>query len=93
MPFHNVPVTRAVVALTVAGATLASLLDSKHYFFILINEHIWWYKQLWRILSFQLCYNNSSEVLFAAMTLASMRVIEQHWGSRKYAVRNPWSTA
>ena len=32
------------------------------------------------------CYNNSTELLFAAMSLYQMRVIERLWGSRKFAV-------
>lgn len=63
----------------------ASLLDIKHYFYILIDPHITRYHQTWRVLLYQLCYTNSSEVLFACMTLYNMRAVERFWGSRKYA--------
>ncbi|KAK5636343.1 hypothetical protein RRF57_012055 [Xylaria bambusicola] len=63
----------------------ASLLDIKHYFYIFVDLHIWRFHQTWRALIYQLCYTNSSEVLFAAMTLYNLRSIERLWGSRKYA--------
>lgn len=34
----------------------------------------------------QSCYNNSPELLFAAMSLYQLRIIERLWGSRKFAV-------
>ncbi len=66
----------------------ASLFDVKHYFYILVDPHILRYHQTWRVLLYQLCYTNSSEVLFAAMILYHMRIVERMWGSRKYAVRS-----
>ena len=33
------------------------------------------------------CYTNSTEVLFAALTLYHMRIIERLWGTRKFLVR------
>lgn len=87
MSFTNAPVTRTLVVGLVSSSVAASLFDLKHYFYILVDTHIWKYHQPWRALIFQLCYTNSSEVLFAAMTLYNMRVVERMWGSRKYAVR------
>lgn len=84
MSFTNAPVTRALVVGTVGLSIAASLLDIKHYFYISVGTHIWRYHQLWRVFAYQLCYTNSSEVLFASMTLYNMRAIEQLWGSRKY---------
>jgi len=86
MSFTNAPVTRSLVLGTVALSITASLFDIKHYFYISVGTHIWRYRQLWRIFTYQLCYTNSSEVLFAAMALYNVRSIEQLWGSRKYAV-------
>jgi len=84
--FTDAPVTRSLVVGIVALSLLASITDSKHYFYIQVDPHLWRYHQLWRIFSYQFCYTNSSEVLFAAMTVYSMRVIERLWGSRKFAV-------
>ncbi|RYP03667.1 hypothetical protein DL764_004994 [Monosporascus ibericus] len=85
MSFTNAPVTRTMVYGLVGLSIAASLLDMKHYFYILVDLHIWRFHQTWRALIYQLCYTNSSEVLFAAMTLYNMRGVERMWGSRKYA--------
>ncbi|KFH41615.1 DSC E3 ubiquitin ligase complex subunit-like protein [Hapsidospora chrysogenum ATCC 11550] len=85
MSFTNAPVTRLLVLGLVGSSILASILDIKHYFYILIDTHIWRYRQLWRLLAHQLCYTNSAEVLFGAMTLYNLRAVERMWGTRKYA--------
>lgn len=87
MSFTNAPVSRLMVLGLVSSSILASILDVKHYFYILIDTHIWRYRQLWRLLAYQLCYANSTEVLFAAMTVYNLRAVERMWGARKYAVR------
>lgn len=69
----------------VSASIGASLLDMKHYAYILINPHIVQYGQFWRLFTYQLCYTNSAEVLFAAMSLYNLRTVERMWGSRKYA--------
>ncbi|KXX74395.1 DSC E3 ubiquitin ligase complex subunit 2 [Madurella mycetomatis] len=85
MSFASTPVTRTLVLGLVGSSIAASIFDVKHYFYISIGTHIIQYRQTWRALIYQLCYTNSSEVLFAAMALYNMRVVEQQWGSRKYA--------
>ncbi|KAI0007962.1 hypothetical protein F4779DRAFT_469900 [Xylariaceae sp. FL0662B] len=85
MSFTNAPVTRSLVYGLVGMSIAVSLLDIKHYFYILVDLHLWRFHQLWRSLIYQLCYTNSSEVLFAAITLYNMRSVERMWGSRKYA--------
>lgn len=85
--FADAPVSRGLVFGIVATSLLVSITDVKHYFYIQVDPHFWRYHQAWRILIYQLCYTNSSEVLFATMTLYNLRVIERLWGSRKFAVR------
>ncbi|KAI3320620.1 hypothetical protein HD806DRAFT_505709 [Xylariaceae sp. AK1471] len=85
MSFTNAPVTRSLVYGLIGISIATSLLDIKHYFYILVDLHLWRFHQTWRALIYQLCYTNSSEVLFAAMTLYYMRSVERLWGSRKYA--------
>ncbi|KAG6012631.1 hypothetical protein E4U54_007406 [Claviceps lovelessii] len=85
MTFTNAPVTRLLVLGLVSASIGASMLDIKHYFYISIDTHLWKYRQFWRLFAYQLCYTNSTEVLFAAMTLYNLRVVERMWGSRKYA--------
>lgn len=86
MTFTNAPVTRILVLGVVSASIAASLLDVKHYCYIFIDTHLLRYGQFWRLLTYQLCYTNSAEVLFAAMSLYNLRSIERLWGSRKYAV-------
>ena len=70
----------------VAASLLASITDSKHLFWIMVKPHISDYRQLWRCMTWPLLYTNSTEVLFSAMTLYQLRIIERLWGSRKFAV-------
>ena len=84
--FTNAPVTRILLISTVISAFLASITDTKYYFWIQVRPHLFDYWQFWRLLTWQACYTNSTEVLFAAMTFYQLRVIERLWGSRKFAV-------
>jgi hypothetical protein len=84
--FANAPVSRALLVGLIGGSIAVSLFDVKHYFYVLVDTHIWRYHQLWRTFAFQLCYTNSSELLFAGMAVYHLRVVERLWGSRKFAV-------
>jgi len=84
--FTNAPLTRTFIILLVALAILASITDTKHYLPIAIRPHLLAYRQFWRLLTWQACYVNSTEVLFAAMTVYQLRVVERLWGSRKMLV-------
>ena len=85
--FTNAQVTRFLVIGTVVAAFVASITDTKYFFYIQPRPHLFDYWQIWRLFTWQLCYTNSTEVLFAAMTFYQLRVIERLWGSRKFAVR------
>ncbi|KAG8626664.1 hypothetical protein KVT40_005609 [Elsinoe batatas] len=82
--FSNAPISRTLLALVVVSSILVSLTDTKYYFWIAVKPHLRDYHQWWRLLTWQLCYTNSTEVLFAAMTLYQLRVIERLWGTRKF---------
>jgi len=84
--FTDVPVTRSLVYGIVATSFLASITDSKHLFYIQADPHLLRYHQLWRMFTYQLCYTNSTEVFFGAITYYNMRVVERLWGSRRFAV-------
>lgn len=84
--FGNAPVSRWLVILVIVASTLATITDTKILFWISVNPHLTTYRQYWRLLTWQVCYTNSTEVLFAALTLYQMRVIERLWGSRKFLV-------
>ncbi|GME41224.1 Uba domain-containing protein ucp14 [Neofusicoccum parvum] len=83
--FTNAPVTKFLVFYTVAAAFLASITDSQYLLYIQVVPHLWVHRQFWRLLTWQACFANSTEVLFAAMTFYHLRVIERLWGSRKFA--------
>ncbi|KAI4722137.1 hypothetical protein E4T48_01418 [Aureobasidium sp. EXF-10727] len=83
--FSNAPLSKYLVMAVVAASLMASITDTKHLFFIMVRPHIFDYRQFWRCLTWPLVYTNSSEVLFSAMTLYQLRIIERLWGSRKFA--------
>lgn len=87
--FTNATVSRNLIIFIVVSSILASITDTKYYFWIAVKPHLRDYRQLWRLLTWQLCYTNSTEVLFAAMTLYQCRVVERAWGGRKFAVSIP----
>ncbi|KAL8669034.1 MAG: hypothetical protein Q9168_006358 [Polycauliona sp. 1 TL-2023] len=70
---------------TIASSILVSITDTKHLFHIQLVPHLSRYKQFWRLLLWQSCYNNSGELLLGVMTLYNLRIIERLWGSRKFA--------
>lgn len=84
--FTNAPVTRVLLIGVVLTAFLASITDTKYFLWIDVRPHLVEYKQFWRLATWQLAYSNSAEVLFAAMTIYQLRVIERLWGSKKFAV-------
>lgn len=83
--FTSAPVTRALLTLLVSSSIGASVLSIKHYLPLKPVPHLWPYLQLWRILTFQLAYTTSTEVLFSAALIYQLRVLERMWGSRKFA--------
>jgi len=84
--FTNAPITQLLLLGVVGSAVIASLTDTKYFLWIEVRPHLLDYWQYWRLLTWQLAYTNSAEVLFAAMTFYQLRVIERLWGSRKFAV-------
>ncbi|PSK36038.1 hypothetical protein B9Z65_5853 [Elsinoe australis] len=82
--FSNAPISRTFLVFIVVSSILASITDTKYYFWIAVKPHLRDYHQWWRLLTWQTCYTNSTEVLFAAMTVYQLRVIERLWGTRKF---------
>ncbi|KAI1933085.1 hypothetical protein LOZ66_006613 [Ophidiomyces ophidiicola] len=83
--FTNASVTKYALIFVIASSIAVSLVDTKYLFYIQVTPHLWQYRQWWRILIWQLCYVNSTEVIQACMVLYSLRVVERLWGSRKLA--------
>ncbi|RMY27397.1 hypothetical protein D0866_10179 [Hortaea werneckii] len=84
--FTNAPVTKLLVFGIILTSFLATLTDTKYFFWIEVRPHLLDYAQFWRLLTWQVCYTNSTEVLFAGMSLYQLRIIERLWGTRKFAV-------
>ncbi|QIW98681.1 hypothetical protein AMS68_004199 [Peltaster fructicola] len=82
--FTNAPISRVLLIAVVLTAVAATVTDSKYYLWIEVRPHLLDYGQYWRLLTWQFAYTNSTEVLFAAMTLYQLRIIERLWGSKKF---------
>jgi len=83
--FTNAPATRAILTFLVSASLATSILSLKPYLPLKPTPHLWPYLQLWRILTFQLAYTSSTELLFSAAIIYQLRVLERIWGSRKFA--------
>ncbi|KAJ4312902.1 hypothetical protein N0V94_007203 [Neodidymelliopsis sp. IMI 364377] len=82
--FTNAPVSQFLVFGIVIGALIASLTDTRYYLPIAVVPHIWGYGQLWRFLTWNAVFTNSTEVLFGVLAFYQLRVVERLWGSRKF---------
>ncbi|KAL8946560.1 MAG: hypothetical protein Q9222_007059 [Ikaeria aurantiellina] len=83
--FTAAPISKSFCFGLTISSILASVTDTKYLFHIQLVPHIWRFKQFWRLLVWQSCYNNSTELLFGVMMLYHLRVIERLYGSRKFA--------
>jgi hypothetical protein len=54
--FKNAPISEILVCWTVVASILASITDTKYYFFIRIFPHLWGWGQLWRLFVWQVRY-------------------------------------
>ncbi|KAJ4525163.1 hypothetical protein HRR83_000834 [Exophiala dermatitidis] len=83
--FSHTPVSRFLILGSVCSSILVAILDIKHLVPIKPSPHLWPYLQFSRLLTFQLAYTSSTELLFSVVLLYQFRVLERLWGSRKYA--------
>ncbi|KKZ61883.1 hypothetical protein EMCG_03582 [[Emmonsia] crescens] len=74
--FTNAPISKYALVFIIVSSIAVSIADIKYLLYIEVVPHLWKYRQL--------CYTNSTEVLFAAMLLYHLRIIERLWGSRKF---------
>jgi membrane associated rhomboid family serine protease len=81
---ENSPFTKAFVIFLAANSVLISMSDWKKAFTLKLNPHLTKYKQYWRIISHNLVFLSSSELLFGALLSYHLRIIERHWGTYKY---------
>ncbi|KAF1812189.1 hypothetical protein P152DRAFT_417190, partial [Eremomyces bilateralis CBS 781.70] len=83
--FTGTPVTKLLIGSIIASAVAVSIFDVKYLVPLQVIPHIWEYGQIWRFLTWQGAYLNSTEVLFAVISIYQIRVVERLWGSRKFA--------
>ncbi|KAG5517909.1 hypothetical protein PMAC_000364 [Pneumocystis sp. 'macacae'] len=82
---QHTPITKCILYGTILNSTLASIFGIKHYFHIQIFPHFSNYHQYWRVFTWQMIYANAGEVLFGVLMIYSLRIVERHFGARKYA--------
>ncbi|TPX36657.1 hypothetical protein SmJEL517_g01346 [Synchytrium microbalum] len=83
--FYNSPVTKATVLCVALNSICASIFQARPMLHLQIVPHISQHHQLWRLVSTHVAFANSSEILFGGLLMYHMRLIERHWGSRKFA--------
>ncbi|KAL2823894.1 hypothetical protein BDW59DRAFT_162863 [Aspergillus cavernicola] len=82
----NTPLTKTLLIYTIVSSIALSIFDIKHVPVIHVSPHLLQYGQFWRALIWQVAgFANSTEVLFAALLVYHLRVVERGWGGRKLA--------
>lgn len=84
--FTDAPVCRALFFSIIISSIVVNITDTRHLFYVSIVPHVSQDNQYWRLLIWQTCYTNATELLFAAASIYHLRIIERLWGSRKFAV-------
>ncbi|KAJ1308441.1 hypothetical protein OPQ81_004146 [Rhizoctonia solani] len=83
--FQNAPVTKGFMIATGALSLIIGLADVRHYFHLQLSPHISRDHQYWRLITNQLAFTNSSELLIGQIVLYNVAVgIERTFGSHKY---------
>jgi hypothetical protein len=83
--FTHTPVTRALILGSILLSIVASTLSVQHLLPIKPTPHLWPYLQFSRLLTYQVAYTSSTELLFSTVAIYQFRVLERLWGSRKFA--------
>ncbi|CAE6487379.1 unnamed protein product [Rhizoctonia solani] len=83
--FQNAPITKGLMIATGALSLIVGLADARHYFHLQLSPHISRDHQYWRLLTNQLAFINSSELLLGQIMFYNVAVgIERTFGSHKY---------
>ena len=82
--FTHTPTTRFLILSTILLSILTSTLSLHHLLPIKPTPHLWPYLQFSRLVTYQLAYTSSTELLFSTVLLYQFRVLERLWGSRKF---------
>ncbi|KDN48078.1 hypothetical protein RSAG8_03094, partial [Rhizoctonia solani AG-8 WAC10335] len=83
--FQNAPITKGLMIATGALSLIVGLADVRYYLHLQLSPHISRDHQYWRLLTNQLAFTNSSELLLGQIILYNVGVgIERTFGSHKY---------
>ncbi|KDN33729.1 hypothetical protein RSAG8_13179, partial [Rhizoctonia solani AG-8 WAC10335] len=83
--FQNAPITKGLMISTGALSLIVGLADVRYYLHLQLSPHISRDHQYWRLLTNQLAFTNSSELLLGQIILYNVGVgIERTFGSHKY---------
>ena len=84
----DAPVSRFLITSLLTTSLLAQITNTRHLFHIPISplretslSQVWW-----KILIWQLCYTNTTDLVFGAVAVYHLRVVERIWGARKMGV-------
>ncbi|ANZ74228.1 BA75_00707T0 [Komagataella pastoris] len=83
--FHQVPRCKAFTVLLILVPIFASLFDLKYVFILSYDPFISQWRQYWRILIYQLSFQNESEVMIGvALIHFAIKHLERIYGSNKF---------
>ncbi|BFZ60668.1 hypothetical protein YB2330_001710 [Saitoella coloradoensis] len=82
--FRNAPISKFLSTYLITTSTLIPLLSLQPLLHIQLSPHLLQYHQFHRLLTWQLAYVNSGEVLFGVILVYNLRGVERAMGSRKY---------
>lgn len=83
--FTSTPATLLLVMTLTTLSLVASITSTKHHLPLRPTPHLYPYLQLHRLLTHQLAYTSSIDLLFSAVLLYHLRVLERLFGTRKFA--------
>lgn len=82
--FASTPTTLLLLLLSTTLSLLASITNTKHHLPLSPYPHLYPYLQLHRLLTHQLAYTSSTDLLFSSVLLYHLRVLERLFGTRKF---------
>ncbi|KAI8847514.1 hypothetical protein BC829DRAFT_396046 [Chytridium lagenaria] len=79
--FYNAPVSKAIFLTVGLNSLVCSILNFKSSFHLQIFPHI---ASHFQILTTNLAFTSSTEILFGSLLIYHFRLLERQWGPRKY---------
>jgi hypothetical protein len=73
--FTHAPVSKVLLFGLLAASTIVSITDSKHLLPIQVVPHLWPYKQVWRLFTWQVCF--TLNILPLELTSSTIALLHQ----------------